>query len=77
MINLRPVESSMISHIGYDEEDRVLRVRFSKGAEYDYADVPKTAHDALMKAPSIGSHFHKHVRNAYTARKHGIAKKAK
>ena len=68
MIHLRPIEeSSMISHVGYDEGEQLLRIRFSKGAEYEYQDVPKSVHDALMKAPSIGGHFHANIKKVYAS----------
>ena len=67
MINLKPVEgSSQIIGVGYSEENQVLRIRFKKGeAEYDYADVPRSEHDALLNSKSIGKHFHQHIKGAY------------
>lgn len=65
MIHLKPIESSMITHVGYDEGKELLRIRFTKGAEYEYQGVPKVVHDALMKAPSIGSHFHRKIKKSY------------
>ncbi|MBW2596740.1 MAG: KTSC domain-containing protein [Deltaproteobacteria bacterium] len=67
MIVLKPTESSMISHVGYDEGKELLRIRFSRGAEYEYREVPKAAHDALMKAKSIGKYFHQNVKGSYDA----------
>lgn len=69
MINLRPVESSMISHIGFDEPSQVLRVQFTNGVAYEYDGVTKAEHEALVKAPSIGKHFHSHIRKEYVGKK--------
>lgn len=70
-MQMQPVESSQIEAIGHDPESNTLRVRFKSGGEYEYADVPAEAHQALMAAPSVGSHFHKHVRNAFAATRVG------
>lgn len=32
--------SSMFTHMGYNAETSILRVRFTRGAEYDYRNVP-------------------------------------
>jgi len=69
MINLKPVESSMIKQVGFDEESEVLRVVFNNNATYDYADVPKVEHDALMEADSIGKHFHRNIRGKFVTTK--------
>lgn len=62
---MQEVNSSNISHIGYDEQSKVLKVRFKAGGEYHYHDVPKHEHDSLVSAKSIGAHFAKNIRNSY------------
>jgi hypothetical protein len=62
---MEPVQSSNISHVGYDAERRVLRIRFSNGGEYEYAGVPASEYEALRNAPSIGTHFSLHVRRQH------------
>ena len=70
MIVLKQVESSMISHVGYDEGAEVLRIKFKRGdAEYAYKNVSMREFTSLMKAKSIGSHFHKHIKKAYVSAK--------
>lgn len=66
------VKSSNISHIGYDEATKVLKVRFKAGGEYHYFDVPKEQYDALMSAKSIGSYFAKNVKNLYVFAKENV-----
>jgi hypothetical protein len=62
--------STQISGIGYDPDDRKLRIRFKKkGTEYDYFDVPQEVYIALLKADSVGKHFHQNIRNVYVCRK--------
>jgi hypothetical protein len=66
---MQEVISSNISHVGYDEETKTLKVRFKAGGEYHYFDVPSDAHQQLLSAKSIGAHFAKNVRNVYQFKK--------
>ena len=59
-MNMRPVKSSNVSHVGY--EGGVLAVRFKSGNEYRYSDVPADVHQALLAADSLGKHFHANIR---------------
>jgi len=70
VMDRKPVSSSNIDSIGYDEPTRRLHVAF-KGSNrvYEFQDVPPDAHQALMSAPSIGSHFAAHVKNRYQGTK--------
>lgn len=67
--DLQPVSSSNITHIGYDPEEKILAVKFKDGALYHYHDCEKDAHEALISAKSIGSHFHTNVRGSYKCSK--------
>lgn len=62
-MQMRSVKSSQISAVGYDRHSRTLEVHFARGGRYQYSDVPFDAYAALLRADSIGSHFHKHIRN--------------
>ncbi len=55
--------SSQIESIGHDLATNTLSVKFLKGGTYHYHDVNQGAFDELMKADSIGSHLHKHVKS--------------
>lgn len=59
-----PVSSSQISSIGYKRTMQILEVEFNNGAVFQYFDVPERVYDGLMSASSIGSHFHRYVKNA-------------
>jgi KTSC domain len=61
-MQMEPVESSNIRAIGYDAATKHLRVQFSSGAIYEYADVSATKHADLLAADSAGKHFAKHIR---------------
>ena len=65
-IEMKPVVSSNISAIGYDEATERLRIRFgSKPLIYEYAKVPKAKFDALMASESKGSHFFKEIKGKH------------
>lgn len=64
-----PVTSSNLVSVGYDAETSTLEVEFREGRVYQYAQVSEAAHDALMEAPSMGSHFHRHIRAKYPTTK--------
>lgn len=59
---MKPVKSSNIEAVGY--KDGVLSVKFKFGDHvYDYPDVTEAEHKAFVDSESIGSHFHKHIKN--------------
>lgn len=64
-----PVESSSLSHVGYDEGLQTLRVWFHGGGAYEYYGVPRSEHDGLMSAASHSAYLHRHIRRAYAYRK--------
>ncbi len=60
-----PVDSSVISEIGYEEDIKVLEVRFHNGHVHQYFSVPRSEYEALMSARSIGSYFNRVIRVRY------------
>jgi hypothetical protein len=68
-MNHVPVESSNIKSVGYDPEAKLLEIQFANGGRYQYADVSPEQHQALVTAPSVGSHFAKHILKAFTGTK--------
>lgn len=70
MIQVRPVEGSAnIGGIGYDAENKVLRVRFIKGSEYDFPGVTPEVHRKFLDAPSKGKFFYSEIRNNFQGAK--------
>lgn len=66
-IPLTPVQSSQIAAIGHDAAASRLAIRFAgKGAApgplYHYDGVSADDFAALAAAPSIGSHFYRHIK---------------
>lgn len=64
---LVPVTSSNIGALGFDPAAKKLYVQFKAGALWVYHDVEETAHQALVEAESIGSHFGRFIRSKYRA----------
>lgn len=64
-IEHRPVESSNIASVGYDADAQLLEVQFTNGNRYQYAGVTPEQHDALVTAPSVGSHFARHILKSF------------
>lgn len=64
----KPVESSNIASIGYDEATKTLEVEFKGGSGvYTYSGVPKDLYGTLT-APnqgSVGKLFHTHVKGKF------------
>lgn len=68
---MQPVESSNIGAIGYDPDTLTMHIEFrGKNGKpprlYEYQGVSPVQHAALLKADSVGSHFHAHIRNRFT-----------
>jgi len=59
----KPVESSNIKSIGYDPTNRTLEVEFNSGGIFQYSPITNEAYNMLISAESIGSYFHKNIRN--------------
>ena len=64
---MKAVKSSNISHIGF--ENGTLKVRFSSGSEYHYADVPAHLHNEFMSAESKGKYFAQHIKGKFEHKK--------
>lgn len=59
------LSSSLISRIAYDDEERVLKIRFRDGPLYCYFDVPPEAYRALKDSPSPGRHYNAHIKGRF------------
>lgn len=56
------VTSSQIKSVGYDPASRTLEVEFTKGAVYQYFDVPEAMYRDLIEAESIGKYFNQFIK---------------
>lgn len=62
-IELKPVQSSQIKAIGYDEETETLAVQFKHGAGAisHYPGVSQETFEAFKGAESLGKYFGMHI----------------
>lgn len=63
---MHSVESSQISHIGFDDENNKLYVTFINNKTYEYSDVPYSVWKEFKESISVGSYFSKNIKNKYT-----------
>ena len=63
-MNYVAVESSNLSAVGYDEDNKTLGVRFRNGGEYENSGVPAIVYRALLAAQSVGKYYQAHVKDA-------------
>ena len=64
---LHPVpDSSTIQKLEHDSDGNVLTVHFKSGGVYQYPGVSASEFEALRTAPSVGKHFHAHIKSAKT-----------
>lgn len=65
-----PVDSSMISAIGYDAADKTLYAEFvNTGYIYAYHEVSQEEFDDIQQASSIGRYFRNNILDFYTGMK--------
>lgn len=63
---MRPVSSSNIASIGYDEATSDLYVTFlGSGRTYKYENVPPGEFSMLERAGSVGSYFAENIKGQY------------
>jgi len=65
-ITMTPVESSQIAAIGHDTANSTLAIQFKRGEglgnTYYYQNFGAEKFAELQAAPSVGSHFYKHIK---------------
>ena len=63
--NMQAVESSQINAVGYNSAAQKMRIEFSKGAVYEYSNVPQEVYFTLVSAPSVGRYFAQAVKYSF------------
>jgi len=61
----RPVVSSVVRSIGYDDGHALLEVEFVSGRVYRYHLVPRRTWSGLLGAASKGRYFDAHIREKF------------
>ena len=64
-LDRKPVESTDLTSVGYDEPRRVLEIEFRSGGIYRYHEVPKEIFSGLMESESKGRFFAKNIRGQF------------
>lgn len=64
----RPVFSSMVQEVGYDDQTQDLLVTWTNGKRSAYAGVPEELAIELSKAPSVGQMINMEVKPNYRHR---------
>lgn len=59
------VESSLIHSITYDEESRILDIRFHDTGMYRYYEVEPEVVEEFLDTESKGQYFNDYIRDAY------------
>ncbi|QOY55710.1 KTSC domain-containing protein [Candidatus Sulfurimonas marisnigri] len=62
MIN---VKSSNVESVGYDEDLKIVCVKFLNGSLYTYKGVPNSEFNNLKNATSVGSYLNRNFKNVY------------
>jgi hypothetical protein len=68
VVHRRPIESSVLAEVGYDQKRRILEVKLVSGAIYQYLDVPAREFMALLAAESAGRYYNTTIKPAYDYR---------
>jgi KTSC domain-containing protein len=63
------MNSSNIAAVGYDHGLKILRVRFVRGATYDYLEVPAIVYKGLLDAISKGRFVNSQIKTCYAYRR--------
>jgi len=63
-MEMRPVASSNLESVGFDPEQKVMRIKFLGGGLYEYSGpTVEKAYNDLLAAESKGKHFTQHIRH--------------
>jgi hypothetical protein len=63
-VKQRPVVSSMIRSVGYDEGASLLEIEFQSGKVYRYHGVKESVYRGFISADSKGHYFEMHIKDA-------------
>lgn len=61
----QPVESSMLSSVGYDPVESILELEFTSGGIYQYGEVSEETYRGLMAADWMGQYFLEYIDEQY------------
>ncbi|HAW57988.1 MAG TPA: KTSC domain-containing protein [Bacteroidales bacterium] len=70
-MDMKPVASSNIQMVGYDESSETMRIQFTNGSVYEYKNIPLVVYNDFMQASSLGAYLNRNIRNSYPYEKIG------
>lgn len=65
VIEHKPVASSNVASVGYDQPSQCLEVKFINGSVYRYFAVAALTAVALAQAESVGKYLAEHIKGHY------------
>jgi hypothetical protein len=65
-VDWQPVASTHIAQVGYEDDSRVLGIRFQDGGVYEYQNVPVELVESFLKAPSKGHFFRDRIKGQFS-----------
>lgn len=68
-IEMHPIESSAITHHGYDPESQIMHVKTHNGFTYEYEGVSPEKYAAFTGARSAGAFWNKEIVGKHQGRK--------
>lgn len=68
-MDLQPVQSGMLTAIGYDKDTSTLHVQFPKGDIYRYPGFPQELWEQFQAAESKGKFFAASIRGKFSGTK--------
>ena len=69
LVPRHPVTSSQIKSVGYQYVMNMLVIEFTNGSIYTYDDVPYDIYETLIGSKSLGTYFHKRIRDEFNTTK--------
>ena len=69
LVPRHPVTSSRIASVGYHYQMCLLVIEFKNGSVYEYEDVPYDIYETLIESKSLGTYFHKRIRDEFNTTK--------
>jgi hypothetical protein len=60
-----PDHESGVRAVHFDRSTHTLRIEFTNGEAFDYADVPEHVYDELARSPAQSAYFRSHVQEEY------------
>lgn len=64
-MQMQQVKSTQIESVGYDVAKKKLRVKFQRGAMYEYSDVPAETYTQFTAAESAGKFFGAQIKGKF------------